>query len=176
MEDFAAQVFFALPLALTGIVEEISQRPVLPLQKLPVQQQGKRCLCCRSAAGEKKKVKHDYILIIKQQMLNIFLSLASEIMWSLRGIQGPCFKNRWRTTQRTVGGAAHKMLRERWLDFGTMVTGGWKSMFTFRSLVLSPCSRTEKTFLMVIPAFFREKREFMNESCQSPSVCAALLG
>lgn len=72
VEDFTTQVLFALPLALTGIVEEIPQGPVLPLQQLPVQQQGERCLCCRGGGGvtgqKVSKVKvyhHDYLLSSK---------------------------------------------------------------------------------------------------------------
>lgn len=66
MKDFATQVLLALPLALTGVVEEIPQRPVLPLQQLPVQQQGERCLCSRR--GYRPKVNRmnayhcDYLL------------------------------------------------------------------------------------------------------------------
>lgn len=45
VQDFTAEVLLALPLALTGVVEEVPQGPVLPLQQLPVQQQGERRLC-----------------------------------------------------------------------------------------------------------------------------------
>lgn len=47
VQNLAAQVLLALPLALTGIVEEVPEGPVLPLQQLPVQQQGEGCLCDR---------------------------------------------------------------------------------------------------------------------------------
>lgn len=53
VEDFTTQVFLALPLALTWVVEKIPQGPVLPLQQLPVQQQGERCLCCREDPGQR---------------------------------------------------------------------------------------------------------------------------
>ena len=45
VEDLAAEVLLALPLALGGVVEEVPERPVLPLEQLPVQQQGERRLC-----------------------------------------------------------------------------------------------------------------------------------
>lgn len=53
VEDFTTQVLLALPLALTGVVKEIPQRPVLPLQQLPVQQQGERCLCGGRGTGQR---------------------------------------------------------------------------------------------------------------------------
>lgn len=45
VQDFTAEVLLPLPLALTRVVEEVPQGPVLPLQQLPVQQQGERRLC-----------------------------------------------------------------------------------------------------------------------------------
>lgn len=58
VEYFTTQVLLALPLALTGVVEEIPQGPVLPLQQLPVQQQGERCLCCQAQVkGHQVKTK-----------------------------------------------------------------------------------------------------------------------
>lgn len=45
VQDFPAEVLLPLPLALTRVVEEIPQGPVLPLQQLPVQQQGEGRLC-----------------------------------------------------------------------------------------------------------------------------------
>lgn len=44
VQNLTTQVLLSLPLALTRVVEEVPQGPVLPLQQLPVQQQGERRL------------------------------------------------------------------------------------------------------------------------------------
>lgn len=45
LDDGEMQILFPLPLALHGVVEELSERPVGPLQQLVIQQQGVRRLC-----------------------------------------------------------------------------------------------------------------------------------
>lgn len=45
LDDGEVQVLLPLPLTLHGVVEELPERPVGPLQQLVVQQQRVRCLC-----------------------------------------------------------------------------------------------------------------------------------
>lgn len=45
LHDGEMQILLPLPLALHGVVEELSERPVGPLQQLVVQQQSVRRLC-----------------------------------------------------------------------------------------------------------------------------------
>ncbi len=45
LDDREVQVLLPLPLALHGVVEELSERPVGPFQQLVIQQQRVRCLC-----------------------------------------------------------------------------------------------------------------------------------
>lgn len=45
VDDFAAEPLFAVPLGLSGIMQELFQRSLVPVQQLPVEQQGERSLC-----------------------------------------------------------------------------------------------------------------------------------
>lgn len=58
VQDFTAEVLLALPLALTRVVEEVPQGPVLPLQQLPVQQQCERRLCGPEHGSTEIATKH----------------------------------------------------------------------------------------------------------------------
>lgn len=108
MEDFTTQVLLALPLALTGVVEEIPQGPVLPLQQLPVQQQGERRLCCQAGTRSKvvriKVYRRDYLLSGEAADVEQFAQSGHGDERISSGILGPVFVNRWRVTQSTVSG------------------------------------------------------------------------
>lgn len=47
VDDLAAEPLLAMPLSLSRIVQELLQRPLVPVQQLPVQQQSERSLCGR---------------------------------------------------------------------------------------------------------------------------------
>lgn len=45
VDDLAAEILFAMPLALSWVVQKLPQGSILPLQQFPVQEQSERCLC-----------------------------------------------------------------------------------------------------------------------------------
>lgn len=45
VNDFPTEALFAVPLGLSGIMQKLFERPLVPVQQLPVQQQSERCLC-----------------------------------------------------------------------------------------------------------------------------------
>ena len=56
MDNFAAESLLAVPLGLSGIMQELLQRPLVPVQQLPVQQQSERSLCGHTLGSIQQRV------------------------------------------------------------------------------------------------------------------------
>lgn len=83
VQDFTAEVLLSLPLALTRVVEEVPQGPVLPLQQLPVQQQGERRLC-GSELGSTELPQSSRIIHCEVQLRMLTSSLLTSCRYSGR--------------------------------------------------------------------------------------------
>lgn len=74
VQDFTAEVLLALPLALTWVVEEVPQGPVLPLQQLPVQQQSERRLCGPEHGTSVNRIATEHRIIYCEAQLRMLTS------------------------------------------------------------------------------------------------------
>lgn len=77
VDDFAAEILFAMPLALSRVVQKLPQRSILPQQQLPVQEQRERRLC-----GATRQIEDTRLGLNTQPfetfVLHIYFTLGSE--------------------------------------------------------------------------------------------------
>lgn len=98
VQDFTAEVLLPLPLALTRVVEEVPQGPVLPLQQLPVQQQGE-CRLCGPEHGSTESPQSIRIIHCEVQLRMLTSSLVTSCGYSGRA------DGLWHASQRRTQAA-----------------------------------------------------------------------